>query len=78
MSTFKNPQNGFTERVGAAWLWALLFGAFYFAWRGMWTHAIIGIILAIPTVGISWVAYAILAPKLVRRHYLTRGWVPVG
>lgn len=30
MTTFRNPANGYVERVGAfAWLWSLLFGPFY-------------------------------------------------
>jgi hypothetical protein len=77
VDTFRHPTNGHTERVGPAWLWALLFGVFYFAWRGMWTHAIIGAILAFLTFGISWVIYAIAAPSLVRKHYLRAGWVPI-
>ena len=77
MNTFRNPTNGHTERVGPAWLWALLFGVFYFAWRGLWTHAIIGFALAFLTLGVSWVVYAILAPGIVRKSYLQRGWVPV-
>jgi len=77
VNAFKNPTNGHTESVGPAWLWALLFGVFYFAYKGMWTHAIIGFALAFVTFGISWVIYAILAPGLVRKHYLQRGWVPV-
>ena len=77
MSTFKNPTNGHTESVGPAWLWALLFGAFYFAYKGMWTHAIIGLILAIPTFGVSWVLYAVAAPSLLRKRYLHNGWLPI-
>jgi hypothetical protein len=74
--TFANPTNGHQESVGPAWLWALLFGAFYFAYKGLWTHAIIGLVLAIPTFGISWVVYAFLAPRLVRQRYLRAGWLP--
>jgi len=75
MSTFKNPTNGHAESARLAWLWALLFGVFYFAHKGMWGHAILGAVLAIPTFGISWVLYALAAPSLVRKHYLQRGWV---
>lgn len=77
MSTFRHPLSGRTESVGPAWLWALLFGAFYFAYKGIWTHAIIGFVLAFLTLGVSWIAYAILAPGIVRKSYLQRGWVSV-
>lgn len=75
--TYRNPTNGLTERPRLTWLWALLFGVFYFAWRGIWRHALIGAALGILTVGISWVLYAFFAPGIVHRDYLRRGWQPV-
>ena len=74
--TFVNPANGHAERVGLARLWVLLFGVFYFAAKGMWRHAILLFLLAVPTLGVAWVYYVLTAPKHVRHHYLERGWVP--
>lgn len=73
---FKNPQNGYIEELPAlAWLWTLLFGAIYFAVRGVWTHAIVGLILAIFTYGISWLIYPFFAKNIIATHYLKTGWV---
>ena len=75
---FKNTQNDYIEEVsGLTWLWALLFGGIYFAVKGIWTHAIVGIVLAVPTFGLSWVIYAFFAKNIVRASYLKKGWVEV-
>lgn len=74
---YKHPANGHTERVGPAWLWVLLFGVFYFAFRGMWRHAILLFVLVLPTLGIAWVYYIVTARAQVRADYLRRGWLPV-
>jgi hypothetical protein len=74
--TFAHPVNGHVQRVGPAWLWALLFGAFYYAYKGMWRHAALLIVLVIPTLGLAWLWYAVKAPALLREHYLERGWIP--
>jgi len=43
---FKNPSNGYQEKVtGFSFLWALIFGVLYFAYKGVWRHFVIGIIL---------------------------------
>ena len=62
MSTkFKNPSNGYVEEVsGATWFWCLIFGAFYFAFKGLWRHFVIGVLAAILTLGISWLIYPFL------------------
>ena len=77
MSALAHPMNGHTIKVGWARLWVFLFGALYFAARGMWRHAILLFLLFIPTLGIAWVYYIITAPKHVRGHYLERGWAVV-
>ena len=75
---FENPQNGDRETVsGLAWLWCVLFGFFYFAVKGIWRHAIIAFILAMITLGLSWLIYPSLANHIVRSSYLERGWRPV-
>lgn len=86
MRRFINPANGYEERVsGFAVLWAFLFGAFYFAWRGVWTHAVVYFGLVLVLISILgpfailvllplWIVYALLAPGIVARDYLRRGW----
>jgi len=76
---FRNPSNGYTEKVsGFAWLWTLLFGGFYFAVKGVWTHAIVGLLIVAPTFGISWLVYPFFARSIMRTHYLRKGWIEVG
>lgn len=74
---FRNPANGYVEEVRLAWFWSLLFGFFYFAVKGIWTHAVAGLVLALLTFGISWLVYPFFAQQIVERHYLRRGWIPV-
>ena len=74
---FRNPANGYEENVGHAWLWCLLFGCFYFAVKGVWTHAVASFVLALLTFGLSWLVYPFFARGAVERNYLRRGWIPV-
>ena len=73
---FRNPSNGYEEKVGEAWLWCLLLGPVYFAAKGIWFHAATSLLLAIATGGISWFIYPFFANWSVRKHYLRSGWVP--
>lgn len=36
------------------------------------------LVLAILTCGISWLIYPFSAPGILRKHYLQKGWIPVG
>lgn len=72
---FENPANGYVEEVSDAWLWVLLFGSFYFVVKGVWTQALLSFILAIFTLGSSWLIYPFFAAGIMRNHYLRRGWV---
>jgi hypothetical protein len=74
---FKNPANGYVDEVNDAPLWCLLFGCFYFAVKGVWTHAIAAFFLAIVTVGISWLIYPFFATPIIRKHYLQCGWFEI-
>ena len=58
-------------------LWCLLFGCIYFAAKGIWTHAVAAFLLAIFTLGLSWLIYPLFARQIVRTHYLRRGWQQV-
>ena len=74
---YENPANNYREISSAPWAWTLLFGAFYFAVKGIWKHAILSVVLGVITLGISWLVYPFLANSIVRNHYLRRGWRPV-
>lgn len=67
---FRNPANGYVEEAHSPWLWALLVAPIYFALRGAWAHAIIGL-FTWPLCGL---VYTFLAHGIVRTHYLRRGW----
>ena len=74
---FQNPSNGYEEKVSYVGLFCLLFGFLYFVVKGIWTHALLGLVLAGMTCGISWLIYPFFARGIVERYYLRRGWVPV-
>jgi hypothetical protein len=78
MNTFKNKSNGHTEQISmVTFLWAFLFGPFYFVFKGIWRHAVISFFAAIFTVGISAFIYPFFAKGIVRNHYLQNGWTAV-
>lgn len=71
---FQHPTNNYVEESTSPGLWAFLFGFLYFASKGIWSHAVVGLIFAIPTFGLSWLIYAMFAREIVRKHYLSKGW----
>ncbi|MGD9724777.1 MAG: hypothetical protein AB7M05_08615 [Alphaproteobacteria bacterium] len=75
---FRNPANGYEEEISNAGLWCLLFGCVYFAVKGVWTHAVAAFVLAVLTVGLSWLIYPFFARRILETHYLRKGWVAVG
>jgi len=78
--TFENPANGYRETSTRPWLWTALFGSFYFAIKGIWSHALISLVLFCLTLGVSSFIYPFFAREIVRKHYLKRGWkeIPEG
>jgi len=70
----KFEKDGYIEEANHPWLWTLLFGCFYFAAKGIWTHAAVSLGVALITGGISWFVYPFFAPAVVRNHYLRNGW----
>jgi hypothetical protein len=88
---FQNPANGYVAKAtdGLTWLWALLFGPFYMAYKGAWPHAIvyvIGSVLYIALVvnkvpyadGLFFamcLGYAIAIYPIVHAVYRRAGWV---
>ncbi|NEX20254.1 hypothetical protein G3480_07990 [Thiorhodococcus mannitoliphagus] len=78
MMKFKNPETGAIEEVPAlAPLWVLLFGVFYFAYKGIWNHVLGSILFAIVTAGLSWLVYPFFAYDILCKHYVDRGWIEV-
>lgn len=71
---FQNPSNGYVEESSVPILWAFLFGCFYFAYKGIWSHAAIALVAAIFTSGLSWLIYPFFARGIVKSHYLRMGW----
>ena len=75
---FKNPANGYIESSSVPFLWCLLFGALYFAVKGVWAHVFIYIVVAMCTVGLSMLIYPFFARSIVYKSYAKRGWQQVG
>lgn len=77
-AVYCNPMNGRRERVGNPF-WGVLFGgSFYFAIKGVWTHAVVSFILAVITFGFSWLVYPFFARSIMETHYERSGWRRVG
>ena len=52
---FQNPANGHIEEFGeATWLWVLVGGPFYLAYKQIWLHAVIAAVLSLLSAGLSW------------------------
>ena len=76
MATFRNPHNGYTQSVGrlSSFFGCLVFGVFYFAYKGVWKHVFISLLAALCTFGVSWFVYPFFAYDCVTHSYLERGW----
>ena len=82
-----NPATGMKDLVtdGYAGFWVLLFGVFYFFYKGMWMEAvlwvIIAVIVAIPTMGLGVIVLdivlAFIIGNLIRNSYRKNGWKDV-
>ena len=79
MATYENPHNGKRVTVGSLgpFLGALLFGGFYFLVKGSVKHFFISWLVAICTVGVSWLFYPFFAPGIIRRMYEDKGYIPI-
>ena len=71
---FRNPENGYQVTRSHPGLGTLCFGSLYFAALGIWTHALVSLVAAILTFGISWVIYPLFAKGILEDHYLSKGW----
>ncbi len=71
---FRNPANGYIEEVRHPGLWCLLFGFFYLAYKVAWMAAAIAVAAAFFTFGLAWFIFPFLAPRMIAKGYLHRGW----
>jgi hypothetical protein len=74
---FRHPWNGYVEKATTSytWLWALLFGPFYFAHKGAWRVFVIAMFLDTITAGLLWLVYPFFAKRLIIKNYRQSGWV---
>lgn len=89
-TTYRNPVNGYEETVSSASsFWAFFFGVFWFAVKGLWGHVVIQLLLGAVLLGslggpgfmlylVVNAIYCALAPSILEKSYLRRGWVEVG
>lgn len=73
---FQHPVSGSVVKATGefSWLWAFLFGPFYFGYKGLWGHAVLYVLAAIVTFCVSWFIYPFFAKGIVVRRYLDMGW----
>lgn len=50
------------------------FGALYLIYRGLWLHAIVLIILALPTFGLAWIWYIFNTRNYLAKKYFIEGY----
>ena len=76
---FRNPQNDTVIEPSSplSWLWVFLLGFIYFAVKGIWTHAVVNLVLFACTAGLSQFVYPFFTYGIIRRHYLNKGWMIV-
>lgn len=75
---FYNSHTGHSVDVEVPWLWAFLFGAFYFMFHGVWTHVAIYIGVTLITGGFAapflWIGYSIAAKSVLVNSYAAKGY----
>jgi len=74
---FENPKNRYTESYNTTKspIWCALFGPFYWLVRRNWFHAVLSVVPAIFTYGLSNIVYAFFANKVNISDYGKKGWV---
>jgi len=56
------------------WLWTLIFGGFYFAYRKAWLHSLGWFVVVPLTLFVAWLVYPFFADRLLTATYKSRGW----
>lgn len=71
---FKNIDNNYTEDSPCPWVWTLLFGWMYFAYKRAYLMAFIWILTVVPTIGVAALIFPFFANRIIRQAYLRNGW----
>ncbi|MGX9432399.1 MULTISPECIES: SHOCT domain-containing protein [Bradyrhizobium] len=76
-TVFRNPQTGAVVRInkGSAFWLTFFFGCFYLAYKEVWLHAGIALLLALLTSGLMWPVYAFFAYRIIVDSYRRKGWI---
>jgi hypothetical protein len=74
---FKNIHTQEIKRIDSPFLLTLLFGGFYFLFRGHLAAAVAYIICVVATAGISHLIFPFFAGLIVQRDYEKRGYVRI-
>ena len=74
---FMNPTNEYTEEVHNCFILSLIFGSLYFLNQRVWGVAVLSVICALFTGGLSWIVFPFFAKEIVRKTYLRNGWLEV-
>ena len=73
---YRNPSNNYTEEISAlAWFWVLIFGIFYFLFKGVTRHFFLSLFFNVMTLGFAWFIYPFFVKSIIRNHYLRQGWI---
>lgn len=77
MIIFLKNQNGLTKRTKLGFSWTMLFfGIFVPLIRGDFKWAIITLLAAAVTCGISWLVFPFIYNKIYIKEHLQNGWIP--
>ncbi len=74
---FQHPLTGRVAVIHGAFLWTLLFGCFYMAYKGAWIMAVVSFVLAVFSAGFSWLFIPFFAKAALRESYRNRGYLPL-
>lgn len=87
MTSYVNPTTGHQEEVSdaATWIYAFLFGTFYFMFKGVWRHVLVQLVLIVLLyalfgapgtmfVFVMWVVYAFCAKTIIENHLARQGY----
>lgn len=79
MACYKNPNSDYIECVKLAWFWCILFGPFYLAFKGLWKHLFIWIVVTALSKGagamLLWVLYPLMVGDILSARYIKDGWI---
>jgi hypothetical protein len=71
-----HPQTGVKEQTWEGFSWpCLFFGVFWFLYKSMWIWALVSLILAIFTSGLSWFVMPFFANGLHSKGLIKAGWL---